>query len=86
MSKLTVQDLDQLRQEGHVIVELPGNLADVDGNRFRIIGQRALPVDNASVVAESDQVHFPAGGNVGAVDVGNGVSLVAESQQVHGDF
>ena len=77
MSKLTVADLQQLKDEGHTVVELPGGLADVGGNRFKVIGgRRQVDAGNVSVVAAGEAVHEGIGD----------FSITSESRRVHTDF
>lgn len=77
VSKLTVQDLDQLRSEGHTVVELPGGQVEIGGNRFKVLGQRRqIDPGSVSLTDASEAVHS---------DIGD-FSITTESNRVHGDF
>jgi len=67
MSKLTVEDIAELRRQGRQVVELPGGQVSVDGAVFQVIGRRRAAhsvsnVPGVSVIAEGDRVHAPRPG------------------------
>jgi len=77
MAKLTPADVVDLRDQGHLVVDLGNGQVNVNGSVFRVIGgQRVVNESSPSVVDAGEAVHM---------DIGD-FSIVSESKKIHGDL